>query len=293
MTALHRGYHDIRPHELAAHLLRHTGQTGRRSIDTPSLLDYLKLIHARFSFARELPEEVKKGSAGGTPRAMISLSDRLLATDSSLDECATRWGLLHEVAHYVLPDHDHAVYLCDDAGLGAATRLVLEREANEFAAELLFRGDAFTTEANARPVSAATVKDLALKYGSPFPAAARRMVEKGFQPSMLAVFHRQDDVPGTGDSAWRVHHCVASPGFKSRYYARIRGSAPREAVAAVTAPGRDIADSYLAEVRIPHPPDTEAVFRAEYFSSGHNIFCLLMPVGGNTRRRPRLPEVNP
>jgi hypothetical protein len=289
MTALHRGYPDIRPHELVAHLLRHTGQSGRRSVDTRSLLDYLKLTHARFSFGRELPGEVKKGCPGGTPRALLSLPDRLVATDSSLDECATRWSLLHEMAHYVLPGHDHAVYVCDDAGLGAASRLVMEREANELAADLLFLGDTFTTEANSRAVSAATVRDLALKYMASCEAAARRLVQKSFRPAMLAVFHRQEDAPGAGDPSspkWTVRCCVASPGFQSRHYARIRGAAPPEAVSAVTAPGRDIADSYLAEVRIPHPPDTEAVFRAEYFSSGHDIFCLLLPSGGNARRRP-------
>ena len=47
---------------------------------------------------------------------------------------------------FVLPHHEHSLYVCDDIGLSPATRLVFEKEAGEFAADLLFLGDRFALD---------------------------------------------------------------------------------------------------------------------------------------------------
>ena len=75
------------------------------------------------------------------------------------------FSVLHEIGNYVLPHHEHALYVCDDVGLSFATRLVMEKEANEFAANLLFLGDRFSVEANCRQIDAKTVKGGVINTG--------------------------------------------------------------------------------------------------------------------------------
>jgi hypothetical protein len=234
-----------------------------------------------FSFATELPDEAKRSLMGAAPRALLSFGDRVIATDKSLDENRARFSVLHEIGHYVLPHHEHALYLCDDIGLTYATRLVMEKEANEFAADLLFLGDRFCAEANSRPISAATVKELAMRYRASFEATARRLVEKNFRPCMFVSFKQEDhrqsiDVDAVAN--WEVRYCVASAPFKTIYFEKVTGRAPPDAVAAVTQPGRNIASSYVCEIAVADRQANESRnFRAEFFSNTYNVFCLLTP----------------
>jgi hypothetical protein len=282
MTAFSASYLEIEPRELVRHLLRSAGQCGRQCVNPRELLDFLKLEYASFSFAAELPDEARRTLMGATPRALLSFEDRLIATDESLDDNRARFSVLHEIGHYVLPHHEHALYLCDDIGLTFATRLVMEKEANEFGGDLLFLGDHFSAEANPRPISAATVKELATRYRASLEAAARRLVEKNFRPCMLVAFKQEDqrqtiDVDAT--ASWAVRYCVASPAFKTTYFGKVSGKAPPDAVAAVTQPGRRIEDGFVCDIRVSGRAAHDArAFRAEFFSNTYNIFCLLTPV---------------
>jgi hypothetical protein len=281
MTVFNASYLEIEPRELVRHLLRSAGQCDRECVNPQELLDFLKLKYLSFNFGRELPEEAKKAVSGGdTPRALLSFADRLVATDDGLDEKRARFSVLHEIGHYVLPHHEHALYVCDDFGLSFATRLVMEKEANEFAADLLFLGDRFSVEGNCRQINASTVKELANKYRASFEATARRLVENNFRPCMLVVFkpeQKRDSVNVDVVPTWSVRYCISSPTFKTTYFEKISGMVPAEAVMAVTRPGHDIADGFVCEIGITGHGVKETMFRAEFFSNTYNIFCLLTP----------------
>jgi hypothetical protein len=217
----------------------------------------------------------------GAPRALLSFADRLVATDESLDDRRTRFSVLHEVAHYVLPHHEHSLYVCDDVGLSFATRLVMEREANEFAADLLFLGDRFSVNANSRPITALTVKELASQYNASFEATGRRLVEKNFRPCMFISFQKEqktDAIDAAAVPAWTARDCVASPTFRTTYFGKVSGMVPNEVVAVVTKPGHDIAESVVCDIRIPgRAAGAPTTFRAEFFGNTDHIFCLLTP----------------
>lgn len=281
MSSFSASYLEIEPRELVRHLLRSAGQCDRQSVNPRDLLDFLKLHYTSFNFATELPEEAKHTVTGGAPRALLSFADRLVATDDSLDDNRTRFSVLHEIGHYVLPHHEHTLYVCDDIGLSFATRLVMEKEANEFAADLMFLGDRFSVEANSRPINALTVKELARQYRASFESTARRLVERNFRSCMLVVFrkvHEGDALDVDAVPTWIVRYCVASPIFKTTFFEKVTGIAPPEAIAAVTQPGRDIAESHVCNIGISaRGADEATMFRAEFFSNTYNIFCLLTP----------------
>lgn len=270
-------YLDIQPHELVRHLLFESGQHDCDAVDPPKILELLGLRHVSFDFRSRLPEEMQKNKV--QPRALVSFPDRVVATDTGLKEQRARFSVLHEVAHYVLPNHQRSLYVCDERGLSYWARLGFEREANQFAADLLFHGNRFTLEVNSHSISAATVVLLAEKYRASFEATARRLVERNFRPCMLIVFEEKYTRPPISldvQSAWCKKYTVASPAFKATHFADIASAVvPAEVVAEVSV--RGISDGYVYDLRVRDPAGKRQPFRGEFFSNQHNIFCLLTP----------------
>ena len=269
---------EISPEEIVAFLLRETAQGSRGPINTASILEYLRLTYLETDFTRDL--SFSNFDIKSTPRALLSFPDRIVAVDSDLSPKRLRFSVLHEIGHYVLPEHQNALYVCDEIDLSATTNFKREAEANQIAASLIFKGNVFTLAANSSKPSAALVKRLATEFEASFEATVRRMVEKNLSPLLLAVFKRSNSVSAIDPSQpqqWSVRYCIASPAFSSRYFSGITGSPSEEIAAAVTAPGRDISDALQAEIAIGLPGGEAQEFFSEWFSNTYNIFALLMP----------------
>ncbi len=229
MSGFQAGYLEIEPRELVRFLIHEAGQFKSEYLNTAELLSLLKLECIRFPFERELPTDSKATIVGAHTRALLSFADRLIAIDSELKEKRCRFSVLHEIAHFVLPNHENAFYICDDLGLSHKARLSFEQEANEFAADLLFLGDRILLEANSRRICASTVKELADKYQASYESTARRIIQKNFKPCMLLTFEQDETethIDPDRQPSWSVKYCTASPPFKTRFFERIRGTLP-------------------------------------------------------------------
>ncbi len=283
MDAFDASQWDIRPRELVDFLLEESGQKKRDSINPAQILEALSLQYLAFDFAAVLPTEATDSRKA--PRALLCFRERVVATDTAMRDQRIRFSILHEIAHYILPTHQHALYLCDDTDLAGMTQLVLEKQANAFAADLLFMGDRFTLEANSHQICAPTVKTLAIKYEASFEATARRLVERNIRPCMLAVFHRENsrsvvnpDLP----TKWVLKYSIASSALSTSCLKEIhRAEVPAKIAAILTKTGHDIADSIIVDVPIKLPNGSTQPFQGEYFSNHHNIFCLLTPAGAD------------
>jgi hypothetical protein len=267
--------------ELVEYLLRAAGQNERSNVNPQDLLNFLKLQYLRFDFMTELPKEAKATFAGNAPRAMISFNDRLIATDVSLSDNRTRFSVLHEIGHYILPNHQHSLYVCDKQGMSFRTHLLFEQEANQVAADLLFLGDRFDQESNSRPISAVTLKTLANQFGASFEATARRMVERNYRDCMLVCFANTSGaiVDSEASSQWDVHYCIPSPSFANRYFQKLQvGRVPEGVFRSLSVDGRDIQDSETVDVSIDcRSMGQPTQFRAEYFYNRYNVFSFLSP----------------
>jgi len=273
------GYLEITPKELVRYLLRESGQQGRDAVNPAEILDFLKLNHTSFNFGLELPEGSR--AHGTQPRALLSFPDRLVAIDQELSEHRARFSVLHEIAHYILPSHEYFFYLCDDRGLSEATGLEMEKQANDFAADLLFQDDRFTLEANSHVISAGAIKNLATKYKASFESTARRIIEKNIQPCMLMVFQQTSIISKINidsPSMWTTKYCIASTRFRTDYFTKAQGLVPEDVVKLLTATGRDISDSVQREITVTKPDGKKSQFEAEFFYNSYNIFCLLRPI---------------
>lgn len=278
MSGFHASYLEIDDLELVQHLLNATGQKKRDHINPQDLLDFLKLQFIKVDFGREFAGS-HAAILHARPRALISFPDRLIAADQSLDATRLRFSVLHEVGHYVLPSHQRSLYICDDRAMSFQTQFTFEKEANRFAADLLFLADRFDLEANSLPISPHTVKKLAQQFGASCEATARRMVERTCRDCMFVAF-KEDSVNAVDNKdskKWAIRYCIASPTFAHKYFPGLtRGVIPSGIAERVCRLG-DIARSVKDEVTVSLPGRGQQVFQGEYFYNSFNIFCFLTP----------------
>lgn len=278
--ALRADYLELEMPELAEHLLREIGQIGDAPTNPTSLLDYLKLQFATVDLAALLPGQKKQ------PRGVLSYADRIIGVDASLTTQAqrARFTTVHEVGHYVLPNHQNDLYVCDEKDLSFEAMIETEKEANAFAAELLFKGDQFTREANDCEITAESVKTLALRYDASFEATARRFVERNARACSLAVFA---PAPGGGviDTSragrWQHRYTIASADFRTRYFRNLLGELPKDVIKALVVPGRDFAESIEDDITVAAATGEEHKLHVSFFTNHHCIFGLVQPAKGN------------
>lgn len=280
MSGLEANYLDIESYEIAHFLLKETGQFERGEVNPSDLLEYLKLEYINFDFDENISPELL--SQNNKPRAILSFPDRIVAVDSKLKDERKKFSALHEIAHYVIPSHQNTMYLCDTKGMSYKTNLTFEKEANDLAANLLFKGSLFSIDAADKKITVASIKELKYKYGASFEAAARRFVEKSLKPAMLIVFKKSDGTPHIDVDAipkWDVRYCIASPTFGKIYFTGVKGSVSDD-ISKKFMGHRDIGDTIAAEIPITYGNQVASTFLGEFFSNNYNLFCLLTPIGG-------------
>lgn len=260
----------IEASEIVERLLEESDQAKGLPVNSSRILEHLNLEQLIFSFEEEIPRDIW-GNTSSVPRALLDFKERLVAVDEGLYFKRQRFVLFHEIAHYVLPDHRKMLYVCSETDLSFQATIVQEKEANEFAAELLFKGAEFTRDANSHEASAVSVKQLAEKYEASFEATARRLTEKSSAPRMLAVFTE------TPDERWCLHYCHASPSFRSQYFSGIEGDLPADVASALTQPGCGILDVEKRIFNIGSAGGVENRFLAEFFTNTYKVFCFLTP----------------
>ncbi len=261
------------PDELVEYLLAETDQLDPSPVQTDPILELLSLLRLDTRFDDTLPEA--RTASGEPVRALLHFGERIIAVDSSLSAKRSRFSALHEIGHYVLPEHLGQIIVCGDQDLGVNAARVQEREANAFAAELQFKGRLFKRETAALPVSAATIKQTAEAFGTSFESTARHLVEGSLKPHLLVVYQDQG-LTEAGRRRSSVRYSIASPSFAQRYFSWLRDDND-DHVAHVWAAGRDIADSIVTDVLIETGRAQTTRFRAEYFFNGYTAFCLLSP----------------
>lgn len=269
---------DIESWELVRHLLLESGQENRDAVDIPSLLKLLGLRTLDVDFENEFGSSFFKNKH---PRGLLSFPDKLIAFEKNIGrDKKKRFTIAHEIAHYVLPKHQHNLYICDKQDIGGHARLICEKEANSFAADLLFMGDRFKLEANSVNIGAVTMKNLADKYCMSYESTARRLVELSFKPSMFIVFGKKQDMSSegvvTGD-IWGIKYCIASAVFGEKYGIKFHGQVPEDVAGTLMSSGRDIKDSVSDILSVDLSGDDKLECDIEYFSNTYNIFAFLIP----------------
>lgn len=268
--------------EIVEALLVQAGAADQLPTDEERLLGFLKLEQLSFDFMHELDFLPKQQSQELDLRAVLSLNDRLIATHSGLNQKRKRFGIFHEVAHFILPDHREKLFLDNDATLSWWTRVRIEREANEIAAEILFQGNRFTEEAFSSPTSVRTVIDLAPRFAASYESAIRRYVERHLLPCAVIVYDKvsnNHDEAELGDLEYKIHYTITAPEFRRRFFSGIE-------IKSGTIPGTELGQKQgwwgvgsITEQELVVSRDKGSAwhFDTEIFTNGYKIFQFVLP----------------
>ncbi len=265
---------DVRPVDLVAGLLE-ACSIKEPPTDEQLVFDFLKLNR------ETLPLDlVTKLSAtfriDPKIQAMLDLRERLVLIHPNLEGHRERyvWASLHEVGHYVLPEHRTVLFKCSWQDLSLLTQKRLEIEANRFSADLVFQNDLFTKEAADEQLSMRVPLMLRDRYRASFEATIRRYVERNARPCALVVY--RPTKTGDFESPLEVHYSVRSSSW--RHFAYIiphqhsSPDSPEHRVFYQKRAGKDI-----LEVEFVAGNDAEhgRVFPSELFSNTYKVFQLI------------------
>jgi hypothetical protein len=132
--------------------------------------------------AAALELEVREIAADGFEGALIRARDlpvgAIVVRESIRETGRKNFTIAHEIGHFVLPGHEHASVACTASEVGdwpeASTEREFEREANEFAAELLMPAELMSVVARGTAPSLAMIEKIAREFGVSLSAAAWR-----------------------------------------------------------------------------------------------------------------------
>lgn len=215
---------------------------------------------------------------------LIDLIDNIIYLDRTMSSQKQEFLKLHEVGHKMLP-WQHATFMFADykATLAPDIKALFEREANRFAAEVLFQGDRFTQQSRDLPLELETPLWLSSCYGSSAHAAIRRFVEVSHRCCAVLIVRPSKSGANNG-SAFNVAYEVRSDYFATQFEGtRLPRRLESESIlGAALLTGRQYyrGDGLLLSDRDGRK--TECVF--QIFQGSWNAFVLIFPLSETMRR---------
>jgi Zn-dependent peptidase ImmA (M78 family) len=272
---------DLPAGEIVETLLEETGTRDRLPTDESKLLGFLNLQQLSFDFAQEMDFLQKVPDLPSKLRAALSLNDKVVVTHSTLGPKRCRFSVFHEIGHFVLPEHREKLFLDTDETLGWWTKLRLEKEANEIAADFIFQGNRFTDESIAFPLSCRTVHQLAPKYAASYESALRRYVERHVLPCAAIVFNkisRDPEESDLEDSQYQIQYTIVSPSFAKDFFTAVESNEPfsRGSDIFKVHAARNVANIAEAELVVERANKGNWHFETELFTNGYKIFQFVV-----------------
>ncbi|MGC4073997.1 MAG: ImmA/IrrE family metallo-endopeptidase [Nibricoccus sp.] len=215
--------------QYARRVLEDTGAWGQRPTNVAAVMEAAKVT--------EVPDDVlgdagflarmkrKAGLAGKALKAAISkvrglfdAKDGFVFIDRSMKLVKQTFVRLHEAGHAYLPWQRpmYSVVQDCDQTLDPEIADLFDREANVFAAEVLFQLDSFANEAEQREFSILTPVGLSKKYGASIYASVRQYVSKNQRTCVVLVLNPPVLVSGVGFQS-TLRRVVPSPSFAERF----------------------------------------------------------------------------
>jgi hypothetical protein len=213
-------------------LLRKASAYGRLPTPVDDLIEAAELEIARESVLAKIgmdglyqrlpnslklaPEKLKRAAAKVI--GLLDRQDRTIHLDPDTHPKKRIYVSVHEIGHDFLPHQRKTFSILEDSEteLDPDTKDLYEREANVFASEVLFQGDAFAVQAADFDLAIRVPIDLAKKFGPSVYSAARRYVSTHSKPCALLVFNRPVHIVGVGE-VMELRRAIRSPSFHKEF----------------------------------------------------------------------------
>lgn len=149
-------------------------------------------------------------------RGLLAVRERVVYVDPNLRHSQSRFVTGHEIGHFCLPWQQDAYRGETDLTLAASTKVLFEREANAFSAELLFNIDELQYRSCGSPLSLATPIGLHQQFDASLIATTRRYIEEHRASCALLVIGNRSTV-SLGLPASRILFGVESDSFREQF----------------------------------------------------------------------------
>ena len=149
---------------------------------------------------------------------LYDAEEAIIHIDSSVVESKQTFLTLHETGHHDMPVHRRIFRLFQDCSLTLDPSIAdqFEREANNFARFLLFKGPTFAKHAADCSLEIKTPMNLAKKYGASIYAATREFARTNAKSCVVFVLDPLESIEGIGCGA-PVRRIEASPTFFAQF----------------------------------------------------------------------------
>lgn len=213
----------IRKHARLA--LESASAFGRFPTPVTDVLEHAKVVVAEEDALDEgFLARMRRKATGSLRRALskvygvLDVVGRIAYIDRTLHVVKQTFLKLHETAHAVLPHQRKLYALVEDCEKTISPEVSeqFDREANVFAAEVLFQLDTFAEEARSQPFGIAVPLKLSRKYGASIYASVRQYVCKSPSACCVLVIDPPELAHGDGFVA-ALRRVVTSPAFDCRF----------------------------------------------------------------------------
>lgn len=268
----------------ADRLLREAGAVGRFPTPIEDLMAAAKIVVAPENALDEnFLQKLRRKASNALKQALtkvLGLFDakaRLVFVDTTLGESKQSFIKLHEAGHGVLPWQRGLYAVVEDCEKSLAPEVAeaFDREANNFATEVLFQLDTFITEARDYEFGIKVPMKLSKKYGASIYASLRQYVQKSNRTCVVIVLDPPELVAFDGFKA-TVRRVVPSPAFEARFGALSLPAAftPDDQIGAIIPVGtRKMTGPRNLELTDRDGTRYECL--AEAFKHRYNVFILI------------------
>lgn len=210
---------------------------------------------------------------------------RLIFVDRSLGESKQTFIKLHEAGHGVLPWQRDLYAVVEDCRqtLDPDVAEAFDREANNFATEVLFQLDGFITQAKDDAFGLRSPLKLGKKYGASAYAAIRQYVTKSDRPCVVIVLDPPEIELFDGFRSV-LRRVVASPSFLHKFGELTLPDVftPDDKVGAMVPVGKRRMTG-PRELMLTDRNGTNHDCLAEAFKHPYNVFILIYPTKALTK----------
>lgn len=183
--------------ELAERTLRNAGVWGHLPTPVSSLIEAEDLTceeHSESrltSFLRSLNEGARDIARAALQkvRGIADLRERVVYVAAEPRDSRRVFVQAHELGHHKLPWHELSAYADDAMSLAPEVEELFDKEANQFAADVLFQGSRFRERARSYAPSFEAIFALADQHGTSRHSTAWRYVQVQDEALALAMYY--------------------------------------------------------------------------------------------------------
>jgi len=238
------------------------------------------------SFLQQFINKAKAGlatikSALSKVLGLFEANDRFVVIDKNAPKPRVPFIKLHEAGHGTMPHQSKLYKIMHDCEKTLEPEIgdLFEREANVFASEVLFQGEAFSEVAHAQSFGIKVPMKLAKKYGGSNYATFRRYVITN--PHVCCVVILDPPVYGAeGTLSAEVRRVVMSKSFEKIFDGKVLASPVTDAhPLGPVVPVNGKRMSFDREIVLTDRNHDERICTAEAFDTKHQVLILIRDIG--------------